>query len=178
MSTWRKLKHLLPSYRRAQERDMQEELESLAAIAEPQELGNMTRVAEEARAIWSWIWLEQLYCDVQYAFRTMRRSPGFTTTAVLSLALGIGANSAIFQVLDAVVLRSLPVRDPQHLVLLQGIHQGKSVGFSYPLFREMAARQNVAEGIFAAYDFPVETALLRDTEVLGDVRARLATGGY
>ena len=110
---------------------------------------------------------------LQEVFMQLWRNPGFTVTVILTLALSIGANSAIFQVLDAVVLRSLPVSDPQRLVLLQGIHQGKSVGFSYPLFREMAARQKVAEGIFAAYDFPVETALLRNTEVPGDVRSRL-----
>jgi hypothetical protein len=79
-------------------------------------------------------------------------------------------------VLDAVLLRPLPVRNPEGLV--QGFHQGKNAGFSYPLFREMSARQNVVQGIFAAYDFPVETAALRDSISLTDVRARLATGGY
>src|SRR5215469_12945419 len=103
MTFWKRLKYLLPSYRRAQERDMSEELESLAAIAEAGELGNLTRAAEEARRAWGWTWLEQWYRDVQYAFRSMRHNPGFTTTAVLSLALGIGANTAIFSLIDALL---------------------------------------------------------------------------
>jgi len=59
--------------------------------------------------------IEVLAGDVRYALRSLRRSPGFAAVAALSLALGIGANTAIFQILDAVRLRSLPVRDPQEL---------------------------------------------------------------
>jgi len=118
MSVWRKLQYLLPSRRRAQENEMREELESLALMAEPGELGNLTRAAEEARAVCSWMWLEQLSRDLQYAFRTMRHNPGFTATAVLSLALGIGANTAIFSLIDALMLRWLPVHNPQELVQL------------------------------------------------------------
>ena len=97
---------------------MREELESLAGMAEPGELGNMTRVAEEARAAWGWTWLEQLYRDVQYALRSLRHNPAFTASAVMSLALGIGANTAIFGLIDALMLRWLPVRNPQELVQL------------------------------------------------------------
>ena len=116
MTFWKRLKYLLPSYRHAQERDMSEELQSLAAIAEACELGNLTRAAEEARAVWGWTWLDQLYRDVQYAFRSMRHNPGFTATAALSLALGVGANTAIFSLMDALMLRWLPVHNPQELV--------------------------------------------------------------
>src|SRR6266478_2187328 len=144
MSVWRKLNYLWPSYRRAQERDMREELESLAAIAEPRELGNLTKAAEEARAVWSWTWLEQLYRDVRYALRTMRNGPGFTATAVLSLALGIGANTAIFSLIDALMLRWLPVRDPQELVQLK---MGTGESFSYPIVTALSDQQDIFSGV-------------------------------
>ena len=119
MSVWRKLKYLLPSYRRAEERDMQEELESLAAIAGPRELGNLTLAAENARGVWGWAWLEGIVADVRYALRVLARRPSFTAVAVVSLALAIGANAAIFSLMDALLWRDLPVREPERLVLLE-----------------------------------------------------------
>src|SRR3984893_13598850 len=163
MSVWRKLKYLLPPYRRVLERDMREELESLAAIAEPGELGNLTRAAEEARAVWSWTWLDQLYRDVQYALRTMRHSPGFTATAVLSLALGIGANTAIFSLIDALMLRWLPVHHPDELVLVKMQPAGaKAPGetLSYLIVRTLAAQKDIFAGVggFSASGFLIGTA--------------------
>jgi predicted permease len=172
MTLLRKLKYLLPSYRRALERDMREELEALAEIAGPQELGNISRAAEEARAVWSWTWLEQLCRDVQYAFRTMRRNPGFTTTAVLSLALGIGANTAIFSLIDALMLRWLPVRDPQELVQVK---MGDGDSFSYPIVRALADQPDIFSGVagFSGSSFGVGPPGL-----VSRIPGAWVTGGY
>lgn len=160
MTLWRRLSYLLPAYRRAEERDMQEELNALAEMAEPGELGNLTRVAEEGRAVWNWTWLEQFYRDAQYAFRTMRHNPGFTTTAVLSLALGIGANTAIFSLVDALMLRWLPVRDPQSLVQVKmGTSKSDFAGesFSYAIVNALAEERAVFDGVcgFSGAEFTV-----------------------
>jgi len=88
------------------------------AYAARRALGNLARIKEEVRAVWGWTFIERLGQDVRYAARVLRRSPGFTAVAVISLALGIGANTALFSALDAVMWKSLPVRDPQELRIL------------------------------------------------------------
>ncbi len=80
------------------------------------EFGNVTLVAEDTRATWGWTKWEQLGQDVRYAIRTLWKSRAFTTTAVLSLALGIGANTLLYSLTDAILLKSLPVKDPRSLV--------------------------------------------------------------
>jgi len=77
--------------------------------------GNGTQAKEDA---WGWVRLEQIVQDVRYAVRQLRKTPGFTTTAILTLALGIGANAAIFTLVNAVMMQSLPVTDPKTLVRL------------------------------------------------------------
>jgi hypothetical protein len=119
MSIWTKLKFLLPSRRRAAERDMQEELAALREMAGAGELGNLTLAAEDARANWTWLWLERLSQDLRYTFRSMGHNKAFTALAVLSLALGIGANSAIYSFMESILLRSLPVPEPESLVVMK-----------------------------------------------------------
>ena len=111
---------------------MQEELQSIAAMAAPGELGNLTLAAEDARAEWGWTRLEQAGQDLRYALRTLRKSPAFTATTVLSLAIGIGANTALFTLINTVMWKLLPVHDPEHLLVL--VHRGPtsvSNGFTY-----------------------------------------------
>src|SRR5687767_12496672 len=115
MSIWRKLK-----FQRSAEAEMQEELRSIQEMAGARELGNLTYAAEEARGQWRWTWLDNFLRDVRYAVRVLARQPSFTAVAVLSLGLGIGANAAIFSLMDRVLWRQLPVREPERLVSIQG----------------------------------------------------------
>lgn len=89
--------------------------------------------------------------DLRYAARALRRGPGSAGVAILSLVLGMGASVAVYSVLDAVVLRPLPVMQPERLALVH-LHKppAKSTSFSYPLFRRIAAGQNVFESMLAA----------------------------
>src|SRR6185503_9507428 len=96
-------------------------------------LGNITRIQEEARDLWRFSLVEDFWRDIGYALRSLRRTPGFAAVAILTLTLGIGANTAIFTLLHRVMLASLPVEDPQQLVEILGTRgQGPPrTAFSY-----------------------------------------------
>jgi predicted permease len=103
--------------------------------------GNRTVVEERSREVWQWPTLESIWADVRFALRQLRRSPGFTVAAVLTLALAIGANSVVFGVLEALIIRPLNVPQPQSLY---GIERGpdKAANESYPDYLDLRDRNH------------------------------------
>ena len=89
-----------------------------AEWASRRDFGNVLLIKEDVREVWYWISLERFGQDVRYGWRTLCKSPLFASMAVLSLALGIGANTAIYSIIDATMIRALPVRNPGELVIL------------------------------------------------------------
>jgi predicted permease len=145
-----RLKYLCPAWRRRQERDMREELESLTAIAGAKELGNLTLAMEDVRATWGWTWLGSIFADIRYSLRALRRQPAFAAVAVLSMALAIGANSAIFSFADALLLRPLPVKNPAGLFDVTNTTPDNSFeGMSFPDYRDLRDKSRSFSGLTA-----------------------------
>jgi len=118
--------------------------------------------------------------DLRYAVRSLTKAPGFTFVVVLTLALGIGANTAIFTLMDQVLLRGLPVRDPASLVTLDapGANQGRLEGdhaFSYPMFVDFRERNTVFSGVLARFPVPLTMLYENRSE---RVRGELVSGTY
>src|SRR5437667_3873363 len=166
-----------------------------ARYADMRTFGNPTDLKEEARDTWGWAWLEQIVSDLRYALRQLSRSPGFTVAVVLSLALGIGANTAVFSLIDAVMLKMLPVKSPERLVLLNwvclkrpaamavqsGYVDNSETGwripsFAYPSFEEFRAQNDAFAGIIEFTPLSHATVNIDGQAGLGG--GELVTGDY
>jgi putative ABC transport system permease protein len=130
--------------------------------------------------------MHSLVEDLRYALRQLRRSPAFAAAAILTLALGIGANTAIFSLLDQALLRSLPIRDPRQLVILEGTgkawqgHSSSHGGdeeayFSYPMYRDLRDKNHAFEGLIATAPADIGFASPRASQ---SGRAELVSGNY
>lgn len=121
-----------------------------ARYAALRKFGNVDRVKDETWEVWSVVWLEQLLQDIRYGLRMLWRSPAFALAAVVSLALGIGANTAIFSVLNALLLKALPVHEPTRLVQLEETYKADAFNFfSYPTYLRLRDRNRVFSSLFA-----------------------------
>ena len=118
-----------------------------AAAAAARRFGNTLRLRESSREAWGWTWFDDLRQDLRYGVRALAAQPGFTATAVLSLALGIGANTGVFSVLNAVLLRPLPVAEPHQLVQIR--MAGTDDELNTPLWEQVRAHQTAFSGVLA-----------------------------
>ncbi len=162
----------LPLWRRRQDEELREELathlrmaiadriargesQEEAERASRVEFGNVPLVAQVTRDMWGWIAIAQFAQDVRYAWRTLRAAAGFTAVAIVTLALGIGANTAMFSVINAVLLRPLPFPSPERLIAIGSIEIGRpgvagaSNSASYPDFFDWRAGVRTFESISA-----------------------------
>jgi ABC-type antimicrobial peptide transport system permease subunit len=139
--------------------------------------GGVEQAKERSRDARGVRWLEDLWQDTRYGARMLMKTPGFTFIAALTLALGIGANTAVFSLVDAFMLRSLPVKDPEQLAFVKAISpQGRMTGgFSYGAFEQFRDRSRSFSGIFA-YDMTRFSATARGQPEM--ISGDFVSGGY
>src|SRR5215831_1974917 len=159
-----------------------------AGIPEPEarrrvafELG-LAQVREEVRDVWLTRWLRDFLYDLRFSARSFLRSPGFTATTLLSLALGIGATTAIYSLVDQVILHTLPVREPERLVLVDwngdDLITGARGSFNlmpYPICRELQQQTRFFEGVLCRAEIQVNLTAGGDPR---PVAAEIVSGSY
>ena len=145
------------------------------------EVGGVVQVQEEVRDVWLSRWLRDFVYDLRFSFRTLPRSRAFAATTVMSLALGVGATTAIYSLVDQVILRPLPVRDPDRLVLVDWKGDPVANGFgtynlmSYPICRDLEAHDRIFEGVLCRAATTVTLRVRGDHE---PVAAEIVSGSY
>ena len=152
----------------AEERQALGLVEDQARWAARRDLGNFVLVQEDTRATWGWTMLEDVWRDLRYGARLLVRNPGFTMVVVCSLALGIGANTALFSVMDAMMLRMLPVPRADEIVRLR-------TPLSYPAFRTIRDRAQTLAGVSAFSIFPASVRVDQDAE---QAVAQMVSGNF
>ena len=145
-----------------------------------QEMGGVQQVIQGVRDVRAGVWLERFALDIRYGVRTLAKNPAFTLVAMGTLALGIGANTAMFSLLDQVVLQLLPVRHPEQLVIVRetGNHYGNSYGantMSWPMFEDLRDNNQVFAGMFCRFPATVTIGYGDRTAQIG---AELVSGSY
>ena len=158
-----------------------------AELSARREFGNETLARETTRDMWAWRWVGDLFQDVRYGLRMLRKTPGFTAVAVLTLALGIGANAAIFSLMDTVLLANLPIRDPGGIYLLgsgrsRGIISGIGRTFqlsSLPMY-EAVRKQDSAFNEMCAFASTDSALAIRlpGSERIDLAQGKLVSGTY
>lgn len=151
-----------------------------ARAAALKEMGNVPLIADVTRRQWGWEWFEHLWQDLRYALRQLRKSPGYTATALLTLTLAIGANTAIFGLMYALLLRSLPVYRPDRLVQIK-LRIGPSNSAHEPsnmvsggIYDALAANQRVFQGMCSWAGWPLN---MHDSDGTRPIPTARTTGG-
>ncbi|HET9399948.1 MAG TPA: permease prefix domain 1-containing protein, partial [Candidatus Acidoferrales bacterium] len=130
-----------------------------ARLDSRREFGNASLVRETTRDAWGWLRLERLTQDVRYALRLFAKTPVVTAVALFSLALGIGANTAIFTLVDAVMLRTLPVQRPEELVHVLRYapwYHAPVASFTNPIWEQFRDHQDIFSGIAASSEHQMD----------------------
>jgi len=146
-----------------------------ARLAARRSFGSVALSKEDSRAMWGLGSLETLWQDLRYGVRMLLKNPGFTMIAVLTLALGIGANTAIFTLLDKVLIRPLPVEQPHQLVTFVEDASGEPGDFSYLRYAELRDRNEVLSGLVAYWQCPFS---LSDGGQSERVIGQIVSGNY
>ncbi|KAA6457628.1 ABC transporter permease [Acidobacteria bacterium AB60] len=150
-----------------------------------QAFGNVARAQERFHLMGRWVRLEKLWRDVRFGMRSLAQSPGFTVTAVLTLALGVGANTAVFSVMNAVLLRSLPVADAERVVYLRTSGAPRGTGtidsnqtFSYPVYDELRRQSKGLAAVMAYVPLSASKVGVRIGSQPEEAEGDMVSGSY